>query len=54
VTHAWKQVIAETLEDAAARLENRSRFLRSAGMKEEANEANLCAKTVREMIKETT
>lgn len=51
---AWKKVIAETLEDAAARLENRSRFLKSAGLKEEAHEAHLCANTVRQMIKETT
>lgn len=51
---AWRQVIAETLEDAAERLDNRSRFLRDAGLKEEANEARLCANVIREMMKETT
>lgn len=50
---AWRKVIAETLEDASERLENRSRFLRGAGLKEEANEAHLCAETIRDMMKET-
>lgn len=50
---AWRKVIAETLEDAAERLDNRSRFLRGAGLKDEANEAHLCANVIREMMKET-
>ncbi len=50
---AWKKVIVETLEDVAERLENRSRFLKGAGLTNEAGEAHLCAETVRQMIKET-
>lgn len=49
---AWKRIIAETLEEASERLHNRSLFLRSAGLREESHEAQLCANVVREMIKE--
>lgn len=49
IDHA--KLIVATLDEAAARLENRSAYLRSIGLRNEAGEALYCADVIRNMQK---